>query len=116
MIYFIGAICAFFTLLTILKPHFAWSILAAISYMFLLWFVQTYPPFALGTTGNIIFISICILGAAFCLVYTINDNNHKKEKERKENGSTERERHTVGHKQTSDDYYDSLKNLSNRKK
>jgi len=116
MIYFLGAICAFFTLLTIFKPHFAWSILAAISYMFMLWFVQTYPPFTLGTTGNIIFICICILGASFCLVYTINDNNHKKEKERKENGSVERERQHINHKQSSDDYYNKLRDLTHTKK
>lgn len=113
MLYFIGAICAFFTLLVIFKPDFMWSILAAISYMFMLWYVQTYEPFAVGTFGNTVFISICIAGAAFCLLYTIRDNSKKKKVERERMESENKP--TGNTEESSDAYYDRMKGLLNAK-
>ncbi len=114
MIYFIGAICAFFTILTIWKPNIMWAILGMASYGLLLWFVRTYPPFTAGTLGDVIFICFCIGGAAFLLLYTVNDGKKKREateKEARENGEIVNE----GTSESADEYFDRLSRVTKRK-
>lgn len=118
MFYFIAAVCAFFTLLVIFKPDFLWSILAAVSAMLLFWFVQTYPPFTLGDFGNVAFVCICIGDAAFVLLYTIRDNNHKKKDKIDAEAKYNREHgiRTNGVNQSADDYYEDLKDWTKKNK
>lgn len=118
MFYFIAAVCAFFTLLVIFKPDFLWSILAAVSAMLLFWFVQTYPPFTLGDFGNVAFITICIGDAAFVLLYTIRDNNHKKREKIDAETKYNRE-HGIrpqGSEESADEYYERLYRVTHTKK
>ena len=115
MFYFIAAVTAFFTLLVIFKPDFMWSILAAVSAMLLFWFVQTYPPFALGDFGNVAFITICWGDAAFVLLYTIVDNNKKKRVEREKKEAEHPTKPTAA-RESSDEYYDRINRLTHPKK
>ena len=108
-VWIIVMICFFFTVWTIIRPNVMWSILAAVSWMLMMWCVLTYDLFTEGDFGEQAFISICIGAAAFVLIYTIRDDNKKRRGEREKSESRNK---PIGAGESAGDYYDRLNRLT----
>ena len=117
-IWVILALCVFFTVVTLLRPNFMWSILSAICWFLLFWWTRSNPlaGFTIGDTGDTVIIGICWGAIVFVLLYTINDRRRKKEiaeKEAKENGEAQG---GFNEEMSYDEYYAKLDKLVNGRK
>lgn len=117
-IWVILSLCIFFTVITIVRPNFMWSILAAVCWFLLFWWTRSNPlaGFVIGDTGDTAIIGVCWGAITFVLLYTINDRRRKKEiaeKEIRENGKMAG---YVGAKESYDEYYARLDRVVHGKK
>ena len=115
------SLCAFFTVIAIMRPNYMWGLLSAICWMMFFWYTRSNPltGFVIGDFGDTILISICVGASAFILIYTTIRVRAEKTKEMdKEYGESGGRggNSQIGTSESTDAYYDRLNRLTHPKK